>query len=730
MPSTIIPTPDDGSLEDAGPAIDPKAIWRVIVRRRWPMLFAFLTVVTTVVLITFRQERIYSAVCTVIIDLTAPKVLEGQVQEVVYSGTGGYWYTRDYYETQYKVISSRTVASRVVEKLHLGENLKFLGLDKVQDGAAQEKLRSQADPIARVQLMLHVDPIKESRMVQLRVENPDPQLAAAIANTFADAYIAETVSIKMSTTQSASDWLETQLMDLENKLEKSTQGLYAFKKEKDIVSTSFEDKQSMVSQRLVALNDALTRVRVQRAQLQARSGSLGSSVDDAHSPNGSAGVSTHGLNSFVIEQMKLRVLDLGNECTDLKHKYLALHPKLASCQERLELAKASLKRELDSARSAWEREYREVLQTERNLASLYNESKTEAFKVNQNEEEYQRLKRSMDNNQRLYDMVLKRLKDTGLSGLMRMSNVHVLDQARAARYPSRPNLPVNFLFAVVLGILGSCLLAFAVEYLDSTINSQEQVEQLLRLTFLGILPKIRVKNLEQKSELMVYNQPKSAVAECCRSIRTNLLFMSPEKPLIAILVTSGGVQDGKTTSAVSLAAIMADGGNRVLFLDADMRRPRAHRVFNVANEVGLSSVIVGTAKIEDAIKTTEVPGLSVMVCGPLPPNPTELLSTRAFANLLRTLEEKYDRIIIDSPPVVVVSDAAIISTLVDGTVVVIKAGKTSRDLGQRAIRALKNVNARVFGGLLNDLDIEDRNNGYYYSHYSQYYGPAKDEVSS
>jgi capsular exopolysaccharide synthesis family protein len=694
------------------------------------MIFAFFTVVMIIVLITLRQERIYSAACTVIIDLTAPKVLEGQVQEVVDSGTGGYWYTRDYYETQYKVISSRTVASRVVERLHLGENLKFLGLDKVQDGAAREKLRSQADATARVQSMLHVDPIKESRMVQLRVENPDPQLAAAIANAFAEAYIAETVSIKMSTTQTASDWLETQLMDLENKLEKSTQGLYAFKKEKDIVSTSFEDKQSMVSQRLVALNDALTKVRVQRAQLQARSGTLNALVSNPEYVGASGNASTPGTNSFVIEQMKLRVLDLGNECADLKHKYLALHPKLASCQERLELAKASLKREVNGALSAWEREFREVIQTEKNLASLYNDSKTEAFKVNQNEEEYQRLKRAMDNNQRLYDMVLKRLKDTGLSGLMRMSNVHILDQARPAGYPVRPNLPVNFLFAVALGILASCLLGFVVEYLDSTINSQEQVEQFLKLTFLGVLPRIRVKNSDQNSELIVYNQPKSAVAECCRSIRTNLLFMSPEKPLKSILVTSGGVQDGKTTSAVSLAAIMADSGNRVLLLDADMRRPRAHRVFNVPNEVGLSSVIVGTAKIEDAIKSTEVPGLSVMVCGPLPPNPTELLSTRAFANLLRSLEEKYDRIIIDSPPVVVVSDAAIISTLVDGTVVVIKAGRTSRDLGQRALRALKNVNARIFGAVLNDLDIEDRHNGYYYSHYSQYYGPAKDEAAS
>jgi capsular exopolysaccharide synthesis family protein len=578
--------------------------------------------------------------------------------------------------------------------------------------------------------MLHVEPIKESRMVQLRVENPDPQLAAAIANAFADAYIAETVSIKMSTTQTASDWLETQLIDLENKLEKSTKGLYAFKKEKDIVSTSFEDKQSMVSQRLVALNDALTKVRVQRAQLQARSGTLNALASDPNYVGNSGNAGTPGANAFVIEQMKLRVLDLGNECADLKHKYLGLHPKLTSCQERLELAKTSLKREMESAISAREREYREVIQTEKNLASLYNESKAEAFNVNQNEEEYQRLKRSMDNNQRLYDMVLKRLKDTGLSGLMRMSNVHILDQARPARFPVRPSLPVNFLLAVVLGIVASALFGFVVEYLDSTINSQEQVEQLLRLTFLGILPKIRVKNIDAHSELVVYDQPKSAIAECCRSIRTNLLFMLPDKPLKSILVTSGGVQDGKTTTAISLAAIMADGGNRVLLIDADMRRPRAHRVFNVANEVGLSSIIVGAGKIEDAIKSTEVPGLSVMVCGPLPPNPTELLSTRAFANLLRTLEEKYDRIIIDSPPVVVVSDAAIISTLVDGTVVVIKAGKTSRDLGQRAIRALKNVNARVFGAVLNDLDIEDRNNGYYYSHYSQYYGPAKDEAAS
>jgi len=283
-----------------------------------------------------------------------------------------------------------------------------------------------------------------------------------------------------------------------------------------------------------------------------------------------------------------------------------------------------------------------------------------------------------------------------------------------------------------MGLVLSVVSGLAFEYLDSTINSQEQVEQRLGLIFLGILPKMRPKAAGAMVELSVHRNPKSAVAECCRSVWTNLIFMSPDKPLKTILITSGGPEEGKTTAAFSLASTMADSGNRVLLLDADMRRPRTHRVLGIPNDVGLSSVIVGAAKIEEAIKTTEVPRLSVMVCGPVPPNPTELLHTQAFGNLLRSLEERFDRIVIDSPPVAMVADAAVISTQVAGTVLVLKAGRTSRELGLRSIRALHNVNATIFGAILNDLDLEDRNYGYYYyyNHYGQYYGPAQDEATS
>lgn len=691
------------------------------------MILAFSATILATGLFTLRQERIYSSTCTVLIDLAAPKVLDNQVQDVVDQGPGSYWYTREYYETQYKVIGSRSVATRVVERLHLADDLHFLGFDQIENPVARKKTQAGIDPVTFTQSLLHVEPVKESRVVQLRVEHRDPNQAAAIANAFADAYIAETVSVKQSTTNSASEWLENQLVDLESKLDKATQALYAFKKEKDIVSTSFEDKQSMVSQRLVALNDALTKTRIQKAQLAARSDTLRKLHDDK---NVRAEDSVSQLsNQYVIQQMKLRLNELTNECSDIRTRYLDQHPKYTSCLERLTAARTSLEKEIETGLAELDRQYKESTGTEQNLMSLYNEAKNEAFRVNQYEEQYVRLKRALDNNQRLYDVVLKRLKDAGLSGLIRMSNLRILDRARPSDKPLKPNLRLNSLLGLILGLVASALAAFVVEHVDSSISSQDDIEDRLGLTFLGIVPRIAGKNGEP-TELVAHMEPRSVVAECCRSIRTNLLFMSPDKPLRSILITSSRPRDGKTTTAVSLASAMAHSGNRVLLIDADMRRPSIHRVFKLPNDVGLSSLIVGACKLEESIKATDVPGLSTIVCGPIPPNPTELLHTKTFDSLLRILEEKFDRVILDSPPVGIVADPAVISTQVDGTLIVMKARQTSRDQAKRAIDALLRVNARIFGAVLNDLDLQSREYGYYYKQYGYYYSNQKDEALS
>jgi capsular exopolysaccharide synthesis family protein len=262
--------------------------------------------------------------------------------------------------------------------------------------------------------------------------------------------------------------------------------------------------------------------------------------------------------------------------------------------------------------------------------------------------------------------------------------------------------------------------------MDVSITSREQVEERLGLAFLGIIPDIEGAPDDRERDLFVHSNPHSAAAECLRSIRTNLLFMSPDKPLKLIVVTSSGPGEGKTTTAAALAATMAESGNRVLVIDADMRRPRMHKVFGFENKAGLSSLILGQGKPEDLIRATQVPNLFVLTSGPIPPNPAELLHTTGFDALLGDVTKRFDRVIIDSPPAGVVADAIVISTRVDGTLLVLKAGDTSRDAAARTVRALGDVKARVLGAVLNDLDLEDQRSGYYYQYYRYgYYGADK-----
>jgi capsular exopolysaccharide synthesis family protein len=651
------------------------------------------------------------------------------VQDVVETGSGASFSTRDYFETQIKILTSRAVASRVVERLALGSDLAFLDVDGVTDPEEQERLRKARDPVALVQAKLRVDPVKYSRVVRLVVEDRDPDLAAAIANAYADAYISESLAVRSSTTRNASEWLQEQLADLESKLEKSGKDLFEFKRRNDIVSTSWEDRQTMVSQRLQAFNEALARAGVQRAQLQARAEEIAVALASVASGGGADLESLPAVaGNSAIHSLKQKYNESLVECADLKVKYLDGHPALHACSEKLATVRRNLEREIRTTLTAARKEYEEVSATERNLKALYEQTKTEAFSFNQYEREYVELKRAYENNQRLYDVVLKRLKDAGLAGMLEMSNVRLLDRARPSFVHVRPDLRRNLLAALVLGLVLGVGLAFVVEALDSSVRTQEHLEQL-GATFLGAFPRVEHAPDQAKDDLAVHTAPKSALAECCRAIRTNLLFMSPDKPLRTILVTSSSPQDGKTTTAVNLSIAMADSGNRVLLLDADMRRPRVHKALGLGQGAGLSSLILGEHALDDAIQRTPVPNLFALPCGPIPPNPSELLHTDAFAAVLREAAERFDRIIIDSPPVAAVSDALIISTQVDGTVVVVKAGSTTRESARRTLRSLADLNARVLGVVLNDVDTKDSRYGTYYYSYGAYYGEKRGEAA-
>jgi capsular exopolysaccharide synthesis family protein len=326
------------------------------------------------------------------------------------------------------------------------------------------------------------------------------------------------------------------------------------------------------------------------------------------------------------------------------------------------------------------------------------------------------------------------MRETDLTKDVKNDNVRIVDKAEVPGAPFYPRTRNNVALSALAGLLLGLALAFLLNYIDSSVKTQDDVERVLGLTFLGIIPtaataKPRKDALSERDrDLYMFEHQRSQLAECARSIRTNITFMGADKPIKRMLIVSAKPEEGKTSTAVTLATTMALSGHKTLLVDTDMRRPRLHRVFGVGSEIGMSSYLLGERPLSDVLKRTVVPGLDVLPCGPLPPAPAELLHTAAFAALVKELSDRYDRVIFDSPPIVAVTDAPVLSALVDGVVFVVKAGATSRDLVKQAIAQMRGANAPVLGAILNDVDLQNRAYGYYYAYYRQYGSYAEDEI--
>ena len=341
---------------------------------------------------------------------------------------------------------------------------------------------------------------------------------------------------------------------------------------------------------------------------------------------------------------------------------------------------------------------------------------------------YYAFEREIETQARALSLIEERRKEADLHRQQQdVNNIEVLDAAIVPESPIRPRRSFILAVATIFAGLFGIGFAFLLELLDNTVRTQEDVERMLGFTFLGVVPSIKKPQRgsrrsvdEGSSDLFIHRHPKSTVAECCRSIRTNLHFMSPDKPLKRILITSAGPREGKTFNAINVATVMAQSNNRVLIVDTDMRRPRIHRAFGMDNSVGLTNLILGEVDYEEAIAHTDIPQVDVLRCGPIPPNPTELMHTDRFRAVIDALDDRYDRIIYDSPPVIAVADAMILANSVDGVVFVIKTGQTSKEVVKRAKSLLSAINAPLLGAILNDLDLEDRAYRYHY-YYSYYY---------
>ena len=691
-----------------------------LLRKRWPVLAALVVLATVCTIVwTIRQPRIYEASCSIIIETNAPQVLEG-VKDVIEMGPGG-WMYREFSQTQFRIILSRENTQRVIDRLGLvhDPSLNRPGDDKGQ--VARQGIVSQL--LKRVRVV----GVRDSRIANITVSDTDPERAVRIANAFADTYIERNLDYKLEGARTAGSWLGEQTVDLRKRLEDSELELYKFKKDRNLLDISLDDKQGMTRQNLQALNQKLADVKAKRIEMESIRKLIVAAKNDIAERESLPEI----RDNVVVQKLRENYLDLSKIKADLDSRYGEKHPKIDNIQKQLEAIQGDYRRELDQVLKAFDKRYQALLDTESGLSKWMRQEKQQALELAKLEIEYRPLSRDADNNAKMFGLISQRQKEIDLTGLLRSNNVRILDRATTPQFPVSPRLSLNLAVGLFTGLLLGVLLIVAIEALDNTVKTPEVAEALVGAPLLGMLPILaharqRTAANATERDLTVFKDSTSAAAEACRSIRTNLMFLSAEKEVRVLVVTSPGPQDGKTTAAISLAITMAQGGARVLLIDTDMRKPRIHRSFGLKSDRGLSTVMMGDAKLADVICHSEVPNLDVLPCGPTPPNPAELIHTQRFQEILDQCRRDYGRVVLDSPPAAFVTDPAILGNLADGVVLVVRAGHTTREAVAFARRQINDARARILGVIINRTDRRAGGYGYYsyYAPYGRYYRAA------
>jgi succinoglycan biosynthesis transport protein ExoP len=704
-----------------------------VVRRRYKLLLAVLAAgVTLSVLYTMRQPKIYAATSTVVVNPQAPRVFGSQSEDVIELGTGSYWSNQEYYNTQVDIMTGFPLARSTV--------LKKIGAVAIYDQLAPAAQNPKLSENQRIDLaaeilkgMTSAAQNRESRVMGVTVTSLDPELAKNLANEQVKSYIAATLAKRTRGADKSSKFLTTELDAAERTLGETERLLYEFKDKHDIISVSLEDRQNIVASDIQRYSSALGDARVKRIELgelrKRASGLKGEEV--LESPLFALASNAESVESLKASYLteKQRLLDLEGDFGPRSSRHVQQKKKVDDLYLQLQGESRRALREL-------EERYQASTGAEVAFGAELTRLKKEALALGPLEVEYNRLLRQQKIDEENYKRLLGRLHSSDQESRNEQINVDEHEMARAAFLVS-PRLRMNVAVALMLSMLCGIALVFLLDYLDRTIKSAEEIEELVHSPLLGVIPVVTDvptgddPKAQKARDLYVFANPTSRAAECCRSIRTNILFSSAGRPMKTITVSSPRPREGKTTTTIYMGTTMAQSGQRVLLIDTDLRRPRLHKSLEVSKARGLTNLILGDADIDDVIKTTDIPNLFVLPCGPQPPNPAEILMTDRFKEVLKLLESRFDRILLDSPPVLAVTDAVVLSRISDGVMLIAQAGKTQREDISLAARQFRDVDAPILGVIMNDMDISQRRYGYYY-----YYGggyestpqPAKTEA--
>ena len=556
---------------------------------------------------------------------------------------------------------------------------------------------------------ISVEPIRATRLVNVHYNSTDPTFAINAANGMADAFLNRNLETRFESSNYAKSYLEDQLKQLKLKLEDSEAQLVKFAEKEQIISTGGEETGSLQEQNVGALNTALAEAKQERIKAQSRWQQAQSNLGLV--AFGEAGAAS-AISSLQAAKSKL-MLDYQDKLSIYKPAY----PLMVQLKSQITEIDKQIAQEMNNIRSSIKGEYDSALQNESMLEAQIRSLTGEALDLKSRSIQYNIFKRDVDTNRQLYEATLQKYKEIGVSAGVGYNNLSVVDRAVNAK-KFNPNIPMNLSIALILGLIFGILLALLLEFLDDTLKNPEDVEKHLKLAVLGVIPKL-ADNVSIDS---AYADTRSAFSESYRSVRTSLQFSTSHGVPQTLLITSSSPGEGKSTASYMIARNFTEIGKRVLLLDIDMRKPSLHKKLVLDNSVGLSSFLSGAVPLTDIIQTCDIEGLSVITTGPLPPNPAELLLNENMQKLLGFALENYDQIIIDGPPVMGLADAPIISSSVEGVLIVIEAGETRKGMAVNAVKRLRSARAHIIGTLINKLEAKHTPYNYVYGNYSYNYG--------
>jgi succinoglycan biosynthesis transport protein ExoP len=711
---------------------------RVLYKRRWVAIPGFLLVFLSGAIGSIRTVPIYEARTQIMIEKDARRATSlNTVMEERES-----WYQDDFYPTQYRVLQSRTLAARTAEALATARPERVpadSGLSFSLSGIVSGAVAAVAgwfgpEPLAlspgdapaspesarlaaltdRVQGGVAVVPVRSSRLVDLKFRSPDPEFAATVVNLHAAQYIEQSLEFRVEATTQTNAWLTTQLEQQRLLVEESERRLQEYKEQNN--ATSVDEKQNIVVQKLNALNDQVVQARIERMNLEVQVNAVAERQARGESLESFPAV----LASPVVQKLRADIVARESERARLGTQYGPAYPAMRDLASQIAATNRDLALEIEKVVSGLRAEFQTARAREQALQQSLDSQQRESLGLDRKMLDYAALEREAQSNRQLYENLLTRAKETGAAGEYRGTSIQVLDRAEVPVAPVLPRTQRDLMLAALGGLLLAFGLAFGFEYFDSRIKLPEEIKTHLGLPFLGMIPSFAGGDKDGEAPLLQAEVP-AAFSEAIRAVRTAILFSSAEEGARSVVVTSTGPHEGKTVVSSSLAITLAQAGQRTIVVDADMRRPRMHEALGRSQEPGLSNVLVGEATLADATRATSVPNLTLLAAGHIPPNPVELLCSPRYVELIAELKRRYDWVVIDAPPVMPVTDAAVVANNSSGVIFVVGAEMTPRQSAAAAVEQLRGANAKFIGAVLNRVNLQ-RHSYYYSPYYRKSYG--------